>query len=134
MRNMPLLGAVGCVLALGGNAAADAASDTARPSDESTLTLDIVLAKIQTAYMAGIRRCYKTQLERDPKLEGKVTLSLDVNKTGRVASGTATGINDELDTCIGGLMTSWRFPVPRGPKGHPVEASFVIALKLVPGP
>ncbi len=100
--------------------------------DESTLTPDVVLAKIQSAYMAGLKRCYKNYLNKDASARGKVTLSLTVNETGRTTKGGAKGFADEVDTCISAQMTSWRFPVPKDKDGEVTEASFAITLQLVP--
>jgi hypothetical protein len=100
--------------------------------DESSLTPDIVLQKIQSAYMAGLKRCYKQYLNKDASARGKVTLSLTVNETGRTVKGSARGFADEVDQCISGQMSSWRFPVPKDKDGEVTEASFAITLQLVP--
>jgi uncharacterized protein YndB with AHSA1/START domain len=100
--------------------------------DESTLTPDIVLAKIQSAYMAGLKRCYKEFLRKDASARGKVTLNLTVNETGRTTKGAAHGFAGEVDECIGGLMGGWRFPIPKDKDGEATEASFAITLQLVP--
>jgi hypothetical protein len=103
-----------------------------RSYDESTLTPDIVLAKIQAAYMAGLKRCYKEYLTKDASAHGKVTLSLTIIETGRTGKGSAKGFSGEVDECIGNLMTGWRFPIPKDKEGDPTEASFSITLQLVP--
>ncbi|MBA3465626.1 MAG: AgmX/PglI C-terminal domain-containing protein [Deltaproteobacteria bacterium] len=100
--------------------------------DESTLTPDIVLSKIQSAYMAGLKRCYKEYLKKDATARGKVTLSLTVNETGRTTSGKAKGFAGDVDDCISGLMQSWRFPIPKDKDGEATEASFAITLQLIP--
>jgi hypothetical protein len=100
--------------------------------DDSSLTPDIVLSKIQSAYMAGLKRCYKEHLKKDASARGKVTLSLTVNETGRTTSGNAKGFASEVDECIGNQMSSWRFPVPKDKDGEATEASFAITLQLVP--
>ena len=100
--------------------------------DESSLTPDIVLAKIQSAYMAGLKRCYREFLRKDASARGKVTLSLTVNETGRTVKGAAKGFSGEVDECIGTLMAGWRFPIPKDKDGEATEASFAIALQLVP--
>jgi hypothetical protein len=100
--------------------------------DDSSLTPDIVLSKIQSAYMAGLKRCYKEHLKKDASARGKVTLELTVNETGRTVKGAAKGFANEVDDCITGQMASWRFPVPKDKDGEPTEASFRIALQLVP--
>jgi hypothetical protein len=91
-----------------------------------------VLSKIQSAYMAGLKRCYKEHLKKDASARGKVTLSLTVNETGRTTSGNAKGFASEVDDCIGNQMSSWRFPVPKDKDGEATEASFAITLQLVP--
>jgi hypothetical protein len=100
--------------------------------DESSLTPDVVLAKIQSAYMAGLKRCYKEYLKKDASARGKVTLQLTVNETGRTVKGAAHGFAAEVDECITGQMASWRFPVPKDKDGEATEASFAITLQLVP--
>jgi hypothetical protein len=100
--------------------------------DESTLTPDIVLSKIQSAYMAGLKRCYKEYLKKDASARGKITLSLTINETGRTVKGSASGVANEVDTCIDGQMASWRFPIPKDKDGEATEASFAITLQLVP--
>lgn len=99
--------------------------------DESSLTPDAVLAKIMSAYMAGLKRCYKDYLKKDPSARGKVQLSFTVNETGRSVSNKAKGFASEVDSCIQSRMDGWRFPIPKDDAG-PTSASFSIALQLVP--
>ena len=100
--------------------------------DESSLTPDIVLAKIQSAYMAGLKRCYKEHLKKDASARGKVVLTFTVNETGRTVKGSAHGFASEVDECITNQMGSWRFPVPKDKDGEATDANFSIALQLVP--
>ncbi|MBS1120944.1 MAG: hypothetical protein H6Q90_3172 [Deltaproteobacteria bacterium] len=100
--------------------------------DESSLTPDIVLSKIQSVYMAGLKRCYKTYLNKDSSARGKVTLSLTVNATGRTVNGSAKGFASEVDDCITAQMGGWRFPIPKDKDGEASEATFAITLQLVP--
>jgi hypothetical protein len=100
--------------------------------DDSTLTPDAVLRKIQGAYMSGIKRCQKQTLLKDPTARGKVKLNFTVNETGRTVSPRATGFDPELDRCIAGLMGNWRFDIPKDGDGEPTDASFEIGLQLVP--
>ena len=99
--------------------------------DDSSLTPDIVLSKIQSAYMAGLKRCYKEHLKNDASARGKVQLDLTVNETGRTVQGKASGFPG-VDDCITAQMSSWRFPIPKDKDGEATEASFRIALQLVP--
>ncbi|MBK7537603.1 MAG: hypothetical protein IPI49_19970 [Myxococcales bacterium] len=99
----------------------------------NTLTPDEVLRKIQAAYMAGLKRCYKEHLKTDPTARGGVQLTFTVNETGRTVGGRAKGFASSVDTCITGLMSTWRFAVPKDKDdGEPAEASFSIKLQLVP--
>jgi hypothetical protein len=100
--------------------------------DESTLTPDIVLAKIMAAYMAGLKRCYKEYLKKDASARGKVSLKFGVNATGRLVNGNASGVADEVSSCIQGQMSLWRFPIPKDKDGEATEANFAITLQLVP--
>jgi hypothetical protein len=100
--------------------------------DESTLNADAVLAKIMSAYMAGLKRCHKETLKTDPSARGKVVLKFTVNESGRVVSPSAKGFDATLDACIRGRMESWRFAEPKDKDGDPTDATFQIALALQP--
>ncbi|MBK9034561.1 MAG: AgmX/PglI C-terminal domain-containing protein [Myxococcales bacterium] len=100
--------------------------------DDSTLTPDAVLRKILSAYMAGLKRCHKELLKTDPTARGKIKLSFTVNESGRTVSPKANGFADSLDSCIQGQMGNWRFDIPKDGDGEPTDASFEIALQLVP--
>jgi hypothetical protein len=101
--------------------------------DDSNLTPDAVLAKIMSAYMSGLKRCYKDHLKSDPSARGKVGLSFTVNETGRSVSNKARAEwSPEVAGCIQSRMEAWRFPIPKDNDGEPTEASFDITLQLVP--
>ncbi|MFT3695036.1 MAG: AgmX/PglI C-terminal domain-containing protein [Kofleriaceae bacterium] len=100
--------------------------------DESSLTPDVVLQKIQSVYMAQIKRCYTTYLKKDASARGKITLKLTVNETGRAVQTSAGGLVGEVDECVSNLMSSWRFPVPKDKDNEATTASFAITLQLVP--
>jgi len=106
-------------------------SDT-QAFDASTLTVDLVLRKVQTAYTAGLKRCYKLRLAVDATLRGKMKLALTVNETGRTVGGTARGFDPEIDTCMTGMMKNWIFAIPKDRDGEPTEATFGMTLTLVP--
>jgi hypothetical protein len=100
--------------------------------DESNLSAESVLAKIQAAYMSAIKRCYTAYLKKDASARGKVALAFTVNETGRTVQGKANGFAGEVDECIGGLMSTWRFPTPKDKDGDATSAQFAITLQLVP--
>jgi hypothetical protein len=100
--------------------------------EDTTLSPDAVLSKIQNAYMAGLKRCYKNYLVKDATARGKVTLSLTINETGRTVKGAAHGFAGEVDECITAQMGSWRFPIPKDKDNEATSADFAITLQLVP--
>ncbi len=99
---------------------------------DSTLTADIAVSKILTAYMAGLKRCYKAELAKDPALAGQLVLAFTVQETGRTIDTKITGFSPNLDRCVSGLLSSWRFPVPKDKVGEPATARFTITMRLIP--
>ncbi len=99
----------------------------------TTLTVAMVLDKINTVYMPGLQRCYKKGLVGDAKLGGKVAMSFTVSERGQLDDGSARGVSTEVDSCIGSFMQSWRFAIPRDKDGDPTDASFALTLALQPG-
>lgn len=98
---------------------------------ESTLTSDVVLEKIQAAYMTGIQRCYKTHLKVDPSARGTVALQFTVNEVGAAINGTSTGFAKDVDDCIAAQILNWQFPIPKDADGEATTADFKISLRLV---
>lgn len=103
-----------------------------RAFDNTTLTVDVVLAKVMAAYMAGVKRCYRQMLAIDPSARGKMKLAFTVNEAGRVVSPKATGFDAQLDECIAGHTRAWRFAVPKDADGEPTEASFDLVMLMIP--
>ena len=101
------------------------------PAPITTLTPDVVVAKIRAAYMGGVKRCYSVMLKNSGG-RGKVMVTFTVDPTGRVHDGTARGFSDTVDACITAQVADWRFPIPTDPAGTPVEASFALPLDLIP--
>ncbi|HEX2686600.1 MAG TPA: hypothetical protein VHN14_08280 [Kofleriaceae bacterium] len=44
----------------------------------------------------------------------------------------SAGFASEVDECITGQMSTWRSPIPKNKDGEATDASFEIALQLVP--
>jgi hypothetical protein len=101
-------------------------------SDDSSLTADVVLKKIQSVYMSAIKRCYTQYLKKEATARGAVALGFTVNETGRLVSGTAKGFASDVDVCIQGNMATWRFAVPKDKDNEATDANFAITLQLVP--
>jgi hypothetical protein len=100
--------------------------------DDTSLTPEAVLGKIQSAYMAGLKRCQKDLLKTDPTARARVELSFTVNEAGRVTGPNAKSDYSSLNSCIKGLMSGWNFPAPKDEDGEKTEASFAITLALQP--
>jgi hypothetical protein len=96
----------------------------------STLTPQMVLEKISTAYIAGLQRCYRLGQNEDAGLEGKIAIELTVDEHGRVTDPSASGLTQKVDSCVGGFMTSWHFGIPKDKDGEATQATFKIALVL----
>jgi len=99
----------------------------------TTLTVAMVLEKINTVYMPGLQRCYKKGLMGDAKLGGKIAMSFTVGERGGLEDGNARGVSSEVDACVGSLMQSWKFAIPRDKDGDATDASFKLTLALQPG-
>ncbi|HVK85890.1 MAG TPA: hypothetical protein VM513_17340 [Kofleriaceae bacterium] len=98
----------------------------------TTLTVELVLDKINKVYMSGLARCYRKGLTTDATLTGKVAISFTVTERGSLDDTSAGGVTPEVDACIAQLMTGWRFPIPRDKQGEPDTASFQLVLALQP--
>ncbi len=92
---------------------------------QPTLSVDDVMTKIQTVYMAGLQRCYRISLATEPNLSGKVTLQFTVDAKGRVLSDME-GITPTFDACLNQMIGAWRFPHT----SEPAEATFKMSLVL----
>ncbi len=99
--------------------------------DASTLSAETVLAKIQSAYMAGLKRCYKTQLKSNPTLRGKLRMTFTVEATGTTSNVIAKSFDAALDACVKAMIENWRFPSPKS-GDQPTTARFDYALALTP--
>jgi hypothetical protein len=99
------------------------------PDERTTLTPEMVLDKINHAYMPGLKRCYAAGLRGDDALAGKLAVTFTVNETGRVVEVEADGIGHGVDTCVRNFMGTWHFPAPKK-NGAPSEARFGISLVL----
>jgi hypothetical protein len=100
--------------------------------DDTTLSPDAVLSRIQSVYMSGLKRCQKDLLKSDPTARARVELSFTVNESGRTTSPSAKSDHASLNSCIKGLMAGWTFPAPKDSDGEKTEASFAITLALQP--
>ncbi len=80
-----------------------------------------LIRKVIQEHAAQIRYCYEQELQRDPKLEGKVSIRWIINADGRVqgtqvdtGSGATTMQNALVQRCMMDRIASWEFPKPKG--------------------
>jgi hypothetical protein len=98
----------------------------------SSLTASAVATKIQAAYHAGIKRCFREYLKKDPSARGEIALSFTVNAAGRTTEPAVHGIASDVEDCTRELVKGWRFPVPKDAGGAPTSASFKITFTATP--
>ncbi|MFT3922663.1 MAG: AgmX/PglI C-terminal domain-containing protein [Myxococcales bacterium] len=77
------------------------------------------IAPVVRAGLDSLRRCYERGLKRDPRLVGKLLLSIRVAPDGHVAratldSGDGPALPLDVESCIQGEARSWMFPRPTG--------------------
>jgi hypothetical protein len=100
--------------------------------DNTTLTAELVVAKMTSAYIMGNKRCYREYLKKDPSAKGELVLKLTVDDKGRATGATAKGVANDVGDCTTAQMASWRFPIPKDQTGEATIAAFQIKLGLVP--
>jgi len=80
--------------------------------------------------LAKIRWCYQKAFQKNPELEGKVTVSFIISPTGSVMSAKVLNstVNDaDLHSCIEQKIMTWRFPAPQG--GGVVKVNYPFVLR-----
>lgn len=76
-----------------------------------------LIRKVIHANRGQIRYCYESQLNRFPKLNGKVAVKFIISPTGSVSTSSVaqtTVRNAELEACVAGRVRTWQFPKPKG--------------------
>ncbi|HEU4383789.1 MAG TPA: adventurous gliding motility protein GltG [Anaeromyxobacteraceae bacterium] len=78
-----------------------------------------LIRKVIQEHASQIRYCYEQELQRDPKLEGKVSIRWIINAEGRVQgtqvdTGATTLQNGQIHSCMMDRIASWEFPKPKG--------------------
>jgi TonB family protein len=91
------------------------------------LTPHAALAKIETSYLGGLRRCYRARLKRDASTGGRVVVTFTVDEAGRLSSRRARGPGRgwrEIEACVERAMSRWSFAPPAE------ETTFRLAFQL----
>ncbi|KAB2893035.1 MAG: AgmX/PglI C-terminal domain-containing protein, partial [Kofleriaceae bacterium] len=84
-------------------------------------------------YQARVSYCYQKQLAIEPGLAGTVTAHFDVDAQGQVTSSTASGLNDEVASCVAATIRRSAFPRPTSGTVS-VTASFTMSPPPAPAP
>ncbi len=83
-------------------------------------------------YLSQVRRCYETQLNKNPNLEGLVTVNFQINGQGMldfsrvVKSSLGSPVAEK---CITQKMMGWKFPKPKG--GVKVKINYPFMLRPI---
>ena len=76
-----------------------------------------IIDRIVKQHLAQIRYCYQKELNKNPKLFGKVVVKFVISKAGAVSSATtksSTLKNPIVENCINSRFMRMRFPKPKG--------------------
>ncbi len=101
---------------LGGKASVDVGITSSDPVVMGSLDKELIRQVIHRN-RGQIRFCYESQLNRFPKLNGKVAVKFIIKEDGTVASSSvaqSTAGNAELENCVAGRVRTWLFPKPKG--------------------
>ncbi|MDP2270549.1 MAG: adventurous gliding motility protein GltG [Archangium sp.] len=101
---------------LGGKKDIDIGITSSEPMVMGSLDKELI-RKVIHANRGQIRYCYESQLNRFPKLNGKVAVKFIISPTGSVSTSSVaqtTVGNAELEACVAGRVRTWTFPKPKG--------------------
>lgn len=101
---------------LGGKKDVDIGITSSEPMVMGSLDKELI-RKVIHANRGQIRYCYESQLNRFPKLAGKVAVKFVISPSGTVSTSSvaqATTNNPELEACVAGRVRTWVFPKPKG--------------------
>lgn len=76
-----------------------------------------MINRVVRAHQGGIRFCFEKELQRDPKLSGKVVVGWKINLEGRVQFPKiekSTLGNDRVEGCMVSNIRRWIFQKPQG--------------------
>ena len=105
-----------------------ASNDLVLDGGLSRYAINATIAK----YLSQVRRCYENQLNKEPGLEGLVTVSFQINGSGMLNYSkvkNTTLKSPVVEKCITTKMMSWKFPKPKG--GVNVNINYPFMLRPV---
>jgi len=90
-------------------------SSSSPSNDDRPFTPELVLAKIQSSYVAGLRRCYN----RAPRAGlAHLVLAFDVDASGATKDTRVRGAYRRLRSCMKSQVAKWSFPAPPDAPAH----------------
>lgn len=115
---------------LGGKKGVDIGITSGEPEVQGSLDKELI-RKVIRDHRDQIRFCYESQLQRHPKLAGKVAVKFLITANGTVAvasvSQSTTGVG-ALDSCVVTKVKTWLFPKPKG--GGTVTVNYPFNFKM----
>lgn len=87
-----------------------------RPEVEGQLDREII-ERVIRQHRREIRACYESELQRNPSLQGRISVEFVIDPTGQVARaaiGSTTMNSKPVEECISLRVRRWRFPEPKG--------------------
>jgi TonB family protein len=75
------------------------------------------ISQVVRRNQAAVRRCYERELNANPNLRGKVSVTIIINERGRIQMADVsedTVGSPAVKKCILGVVNRWRFPRPEG--------------------
>ena len=80
-------------------------------------------------YLSQVRRCYESELNKRPGLEGLVTVAFEIGGSGMLnysrVQKSSLG-NKTVEKCITTKMMTWKFPKPKGGVNVKVDYPFML--------
>lgn len=86
-----------------------------------------IVRRILRRQQARVTYCYEKQLLVEPGLSGTVTARFEIDERGAVIDASASGMNDEVASCVASALRSASFPAPKSGTVS-VTASFAMSL------
>ena len=86
------------------------------PAVDGELDPSLVSKEVRTR-IGAIKACYERALKRNPNLSGKIKVRWTITAAGTVSAVEIEEDNlgdNEVSSCIKGLVIRWRFPAPSG--------------------
>jgi hypothetical protein len=99
--------------------------------DDTSLTIEAVATKIESAYLSALVACYRHRLATEPTLAGTAQLTWRVKTDGTIEQAKATAPSPQVGACFQAAMQAWSFAAPTR-AGTPAVASFQAEVTLAP--